>query len=464
MILLAEVKSGLVLRSYQIFKTIKKIGPYTNNEVNGMLSLSVMEQNHTLRSFLDKRHDGAGLKFLQEVLGNHIVEAVEAKENGKKVVMIPFNFPPEVIHLFDNAVPYTTEVVTTIGVCALTHQGEPYWDYALSLGLPDFVCSANTIALGSVLLSKEGNEFSPDIMISAAPGGCDANSKIHEFVSEYLEIPEIILDKTGDSSMDFELYRRLFHQMFKRLEMEVGEADEDRMIKTLEKANEANELFWELFELKKLSPCPVPNLFTLMSYGTRFTMWGRDEAISMFEKLVEVAESRRRRGEYPAEKEIARSYWVYTGYYIDLLEFWLWLEDNGISYLNDLLNSQMLTDFYSPETKEEAIDALAATAWNYVMTRQMGAENMGLRWVEDALHMIEKLNANCAIYSGHHACKQSQAVFRILRDELSRKGIPVLRLDGDCWNRRITPVSVLQEMILDFVQNVVAGRRRRRRN
>jgi len=131
-ILLAEVKSGLVLRSYQIFKTIKKIGPYTNNEVNGMLSLSVMEQNHTLRSFLDKRHDGAGLKFLQEVLGNHIVEAVEAKENGKKVVMIPFNFPPEVIHLFDNAVPYTTEVVTTIGVCALTHQGEPYWDYALS--------------------------------------------------------------------------------------------------------------------------------------------------------------------------------------------------------------------------------------------------------------------------------------------------------------------------------------------
>ncbi|TDA27575.1 MAG: hypothetical protein DSN99_04050 [Archaeoglobi archaeon] len=192
-------------------------------------------------------------------------------------------------------------------------------------------------------------------------------------------------------------------------------------------------------------------------------MWGRDEAVSMFEKLVEVAEKRRRRGEYPAEREIARSFWVYTGYYIDLFEFWLWLEDNGISYLNDLLNSQMLRDSYRAETKEEAIDALAATAWNYAMTRQMGAENMGLKWVEDAVYMIRELNANCAIYSGHHACKQSQSVFRILRDELSKDGIPVLRLDGDCWNRRITPISVVQEMILDFVENIVAKRKKRAR-
>jgi benzoyl-CoA reductase/2-hydroxyglutaryl-CoA dehydratase subunit BcrC/BadD/HgdB len=366
--------------------------------------------------------------------------------------------------LFENAVPYTSEVVTTIGVNALVHQGEPYWDYAVSLGLPDFVCSANTIALGSVLLSKDGNEFSPDMMISAAPGGCDANSKIHEFVSEYLGIPEIILDKTGESSRDFELYRRLFRQMFLRLEKELGEADEDRMIKTLEKANEANELFWELFELKKFSPCPVPNLFTLMSYGTRFTMWGRDEAVSMFEKLVEVAEKRRRRGEYPAEREIARSIWVYTGYYVDLYDTWIWMEDNGITYLTDILNSGGFPQVYEVFDRKDALEAIVKTAWDYGMTRQMSADNMGLKWTEDFIYLAQDLKANCAIYCGHHACKQSQAVFRILRDGMTRKGIPVLKLDGDCWNRRITPVSVLQEMILNFVNDVVVkGRRKRRR-
>ncbi|MEM0329754.1 MAG: 2-hydroxyacyl-CoA dehydratase family protein [Archaeoglobaceae archaeon] len=460
---MSEIKNGLVLRSYQVLKTIRNFGAYTRDEINSMLDLFVKEQAHTLKSFLDERHDGAGLQFLQDILGKHVIEAVEAKDRGKKVVMIPFNFPPEVINAFDNAVPFTTEVVTTTGTLALAHQGEPYWDFAVSLGIPDFVCSANTIALGSILLSTQAREFVPDMMISAAPGSCDANSKIHEFVSEYLGIPEIILDKTGESARDFELYRRLFHKMFSKLEAELGEVDEDRLIKTIEKCNEATELYWELYELKKNAPCPAPNMFTLMSYGTRFTMWGRDEAIEMFQKFIEVAEKRLHKGEYPAEKEIARSLWVYTGYYIDLFEFWLWLEDNGISYLNDLLNSQVLKEMHEVSTKEEAIDAIANNAWNYVMTRQMGAENMGLKWVEDTLHLVKDLNANCAVYSGHHACKQSQSVFRILRDELTKEGIPVLRLDGDCWNRRITPISVLQETILDFVNNVVAKGKKRRR-
>ncbi|MCX8172438.1 MAG: hypothetical protein N3D09_02350, partial [Archaeoglobaceae archaeon] len=219
---MVEIKTGLVLRSYQVLKTIGNFGSYTANEVKGILDLFVKEQAHTLRSLLDERHDTAGLKFLKEVLGKHIIEAVEAKENGKKVVMIPFNFPPEVIHVFDNAVPFTTELVTTTGTLGLAHQGEPYWDYAISLGIPDFVCSANTIALGSILLSKEAREFVPDLMISAAPGSCDANSKIHEFVSEFLKIPEIILDKTGESSRDFELYKRLFWKMFSKLEEELG--------------------------------------------------------------------------------------------------------------------------------------------------------------------------------------------------------------------------------------------------
>ncbi|MCX8172959.1 MAG: 2-hydroxyacyl-CoA dehydratase family protein, partial [Archaeoglobaceae archaeon] len=191
--------------------------------------------------------------------------------------------------------------------------------------------------------------------------------------------------------------------------------------------------------------------------------WGRDEAIEMFRKFIEVAEKRLRKGEYPAEKEIARSLWVYTGYYTDLFDFWLWLEDNGVSYINDLLNAQVLKEGHEVNTKEEAINAFASNAWNYAMTRQMGAENMGLKWIEDVMYLAKDLNANCAIYSGHHACKQSQSVFRILRDELIKEGIPVLKLDGDCWNRRITPISALQEIILDFVNNVIVKSKRKRR-
>jgi benzoyl-CoA reductase/2-hydroxyglutaryl-CoA dehydratase subunit BcrC/BadD/HgdB len=454
---------GLVKRSYDLIKTIERLENYTPMEVEGLYRIVGKDLGQSAKALLDERHDGAGLHFMR-VIARHIAEAVEAKEDGKKVILIPFNFPPELIHAFENAVPLTTEVISTIGVTTLEGQGEPYWDYAMSLGIPDYVCSANTIELGSALMSVETLELAPDIIISGAPGSCDANSKIHEFVAEYLDIPELTIDKTGSGKRDYELYRKLFLNMVKELEEFVGEdIDEDKIIEVMERANECTELYWELHELKKHSPCPVPNMFTLFTYGTRFTMWGRDEAISMFEKLVDVAEKRLKRGEYPAEKEIARSLWVYTGYYIDLYDLWIWMENNGITYLTDILNSGGFPQIYEVFTKEDALEAIIRTSWNYGMTKQMGAENMGLKWTEDFIFLAEDLNANCAIYCGHHACKQSQAVFRILRDGMSSRGIPVLRLDGDCWNKRITPVSVLQEMILDFVQNVVTKRRRRRR-
>ncbi len=453
---------GLVKRSYEMLKAIEGIENYTWEEVEGLYSIVGKDLGQSAKALLDERHDGAGLHFMK-VIAKHIREAVEAKEEGKKVILIPFNFPPELIHAFENAVPLTTEVMSTIGVVSLEGQGEPYWDYAMSLGIPDYVCSANTTALGSILLAVKGFEMLPDAMISACPGACDANSKIHEFVAETLNVPEFMIDKLGDGISDYQLYRKLFLRMVNELEKFVGEEiDEDRIISVMERANECTELYWELHELKKHSPCPVPNMFTLFTYGTRFTMWGRDEAVSMLEKLVDVAEKRLRRGEYPADREIARSVWVYTGYYIDLYDLWIWMENNGISYLTDGLNSFFPNQF-EIETKEDALESIVSSAWNYPMTRQMGADNMGIQWFEDLTHLAKDLNANCAIYCGHHSCKQTQSVFRIFRDEANKIGIPVLRLDGDAWNRRITPVSVLQEMILDFVQNVVAKKRRRRR-
>jgi benzoyl-CoA reductase/2-hydroxyglutaryl-CoA dehydratase subunit BcrC/BadD/HgdB len=457
--------SGIVRRGSQILRTIERIENFTKNELKGLVEFLGDVQGHTILSFLDERHYGAGLFFLQNVLSKHVNEAVKAKDEGKKVILIPFNFPPELIHAFENAVPLTTEMMSTIGALALQGEGEPYWDYAVSLGIPDYVCSANTTALSSMLMALKGLELAPDAMISACPGSCDANSKIHEFVAEYLSVPEFMVDKTGEGASDYQLYRRLFLKMVEELENFVGEKiDEDRLIKVVENGNKCTELFWELHELKKFSPCPVPNMFTLFSCGTRFTMWGRDEAVSMFEKLVEVAEKRRRRGEYPAEREIARSIWVYTGYYVDLYDTWIWMENNGITYLTDILNSGGFPQVYEVFDRKDALEAIVKTAWDYGMTRQMSADNMGLKWTEDFIYLAQDLKANCAIYCGHHACKQSQAVFRILRDGMTRKGIPVLKLDGDCWNRRITPVSVLQEMILNFVNDVVAkGRRKRRR-
>jgi hypothetical protein len=80
----------------------------------------------------------------------------------------------------------------------------------------------------------------------------------------------------------------------------------------------------------------------------------------------------------------------------------------------------------------------------------------------DITWAARELNADCCIYCGHHSCKQTWSAVTIMRNELmKRAGIPTLVLQGDSWIRRMTPIETLQELIQEFVDNVVRRGRRR---
>jgi len=143
------------------------------------------------------------------------------------------------------------------------------------------------------------------------------------------------------------------------------------------------------------------------------------------------------------------------------------MEERGYTYLGDGL------DFLFPEiidttSRESMLEGLAVEARNMPMTRQVGGNSMSMCWLEDALFAARDLKADCAIYSGHHSCKQTWSVSSILRAELmNRANVPMLSLQGDSWLKRTTPMSVIQDEIEEFIKNVVlpkrAGRRKVRR-
>jgi hypothetical protein len=84
---------------------------------------------------------------------------------------------------------------------------------------------------------------------------------------------------------------------------------------------------------------------------------------------------------------------------------------------------------------------------------------MSMSWLDDVRYACKELKADCAIYSGHHSCKQTWSVTSILSKELmKRDGIPWLSLQGDSWIRRTTPISVIQHDIDEFISNVVTSR------
>ncbi len=425
------------------------------------LNILPRDQASAIKALWAPRVREASIVFVK-MLAKWLIAARNAPREGKKVILMPFNFPPELIHAFDNAVPITSEILSTLGVAALRGQGERYWDMVMGLGFPDHLCSANAIELGSMLGS---DDFRPQALISSAPGGCDVNSKIHEFVSNYLEIPQFFLQKPpDDSERGLQQYNIYMRTLISQLEKFIGEElTEEKLRRVIEKANRCVELSLELWDLHKAVPCPVPNIFSLLLYATRFAMWGTDEGIKCLETMVALSKKRLAEKAYPAEKEVARCIWCYTSYYFDFLNFFNWMEERGYSHLADGL------DFFFPQTidtssMESMIEGLALSAWNMPMTRPMGAESMSRSWTEFVIYAAKDLGADCVIYCGHHSCKQTWSVVSILRNELmEREGLPLLILQGDSWMKRMTPMSVIQQEIDEFIKNVVARKSRGRR-
>ena len=133
----------------------------------------------------------------------------------------------------------------------------------------------------------------------------------------------------------------------------------------------------------------------------------------------------------------------------------LFRSERGITYLVDGL-CLFFPRTIDTTSKETMLRGLAEVTRNMPMTRQMGASNMSTQWLEDIIWACRELDANCVIYSGHHSCKQTWSGASILRRELmSRLGIPTLNLQGDSWIKRMTPISVLQEEIEEFITNTV---------
>ncbi len=459
---LTKPLEGLFNRVYDIFSIVDRLpDDMTDAEVEGVLHVLPTDLRRTMSAFLAPRLREASLEFLR-LIKRWLEGARRAKEEGKKVVLVPFNFPPEVIYGFEGAWPITSEVLTTLGVAALEGQGERYWDFAMGLGLPDFACSANMIEVGSALTETD---FAPDIVLNDCFASCDINSKTHEFLARYLGLPLVFLEKPPDDTpRGIRQYYRYFRAMLSDLEEILGEKlREERIREVLDRANRASEFYWELWDLHKFKPCPVPNAFSLMTYGIRYTMWGQEEAVSAMEKLVKIAKDRLSRKEYPAEREVARAWWTYTSYYFDMPGFFNWMEENGITHLGDGLDL-VFPRIIPLDDMDSMVEGMAETARNMPMTRQMGASSMSAQWLEDIIWATRELDADCCIYCGHHSCKQTWSGAAVVRRELlARTGIPTLVLQGDAWIKRMTSMESLQEQIKEFVDNVVAKKREGRR-
>jgi len=317
------------------------------------------------------------------------------------------------------------------------------------------MCSAQR---GVVGMLESGVLEMPDLLVNGALGGCDPNSKIFEYISEKFDIPAIFLDVPyyhDQRSLDY--YTMGYKKVVKTLEELSGnKLDEDRLREVCELSNKATELFMEVQELKRHVPNPVPNYYNTIHLATKLTMVGTTEAVDIFQKALDVSKERLEKGAHVLPEEKIRFMMMYTGLYFGG-NIHLWLEEEmGASYLLDMLVCNDHNPIIDTTSMETMLGGLAEGMLNLPMTRQLkGSWNMPANWLDDVLYYADTYKADCLVFTGHTACKQAWGVYRLVADEVKKQlGVPTLRLEGDGWDSRITPMAIIKDQISDFFETL----------
>ena len=379
----------------------------------------------------------------------------EGFDGKRKTVIHPFNFPPEILHAMDLA-PVIIELISTWASRApetLPDNIFKYLDYGYETGLPGTLCAGQLGGAGAMLY---GDWPKPDLILSAAPGFCDVNSKILEYTARTLDVPLLHIDMSAyDGERGLKYYRQSFRDCISRLEEFTGnKLDPEKLRKVVENTNKTIELYSEIQDLRTALPSPVPNSYGPLVSKIKFSMGGQTDTVSVLEAVLNSARKKMKKGEGATPNEKIRCLMVYTTVTFDV-NFPEWLEEQGVSLIMDILSYFPLKPINTTSV-DTMIDGLADMGIDFPMARQMkGPTNEPAGWAEDMVFLAKKYKADCAIFSGNPACKRAHGSLRLLSDRLKNEvGIPTLNLEADSWDQRIASLPVIKERILDFLETI----------
>ena len=218
--------------------------------------------------------------------------------------------------------------------------------------------------------------------------------------------------------------------------------------------NQVSKLRLELFELIKAIPSPIENMFNPVSAGTSIFISGTSENVDFYKEMLDIAKKRYNNKEHYGGEEKIRSIWPYmvTFFDISLCE---WLDrELGMSILFDIFNY----NFSGPVDTKSDLDTMfygmAKRGMEWPMVKQ--SAEFYYPFIEDCVRMAKDFSADCFIYTQSLACKQFGSVPQLLREVLLEElGIPMLTIDFDVGDARMTSLKTFKEKISMFVQTLL---------
>ncbi|KPA18948.1 2-hydroxyglutaryl-CoA dehydratase, partial [Candidatus Magnetomorum sp. HK-1] len=266
-----------------------------------------------------------------DLFGDYYTNIVNAKENGKKVVMTTFCFDPAIFYAVDNLLPVTLEIGTALTSMIWKRGSTDFMDYCTEIGFSETGCSSQRGAMGAYLA---GLGAQIDIVALNMGGVCDTNANAYNFAAQYLEVPYYGLDYPSELTTDEvrEYHHKDYRALIHFIEENTGcKFDIDRLREIMNEKKKQDDLMNEIEDMQRLVPNPVPGIFHIMIYAARYIYSGRKKFTKMLGEIVEIVKQNAQQGKSGLKSghENNRTFLIYIDNYSHCISMYRWFEKKG---------------------------------------------------------------------------------------------------------------------------------------
>jgi len=389
--------------------------------------------------------------FVRATLRN-VEDCVKKAEEGLPIVGHHFAFPGEFFQAYD-CVPIVLEACTYMLAALLTTGSEPYYDLAEAHGHPYHACTSQKGIIGMTL----DNLFDFDaIVIPTAP--CDNTMASYPIIQYYNKNLKMIIGDMPSyhSERGYKYFGEELQTMNKELSKTLNqEPDYEALRKNIEYNNQALTYLSEINELKKNVPSPFTSILCPATTGGYAILQPEFKA-QFFKEILEIGKRRFKNGDVISGGEQVRVVYPYMSVFFDIA-MCEWLDVQGINALFDLFSYLYFDPIDTSQDDAAILNDLATQAMEYPMTRQ--SQGMGDKMIEDSVFLCREYKADCAIFTSHLGCKQGVSLIQLVREALRDEvGIPMLTIDIDVGDKRMTSAHTIKNDILSFVNTLNLNR------
>jgi benzoyl-CoA reductase/2-hydroxyglutaryl-CoA dehydratase subunit BcrC/BadD/HgdB len=393
---------------------------------------------------------GAGKpgQSLLRMLNKYLDKVVNARNNGKKLAMIPFSLSPTIFEALD-VVPITMEMMSALPALMWKRGTYEFLDHAGQVGLPETSCSSQRGAMGAYL---GGCTEDVDFVVCNMAGACDTNANAFAFAASYLDKPFIQLSypSTLGDERSAKYHYDDFKDLVKFIEEQSGNRlDEDRLREIINESKKQDEMVADLEDMMCLIPNPVPGVFQLFNYAGRFLCQGSPEYTQVLEDMLEVAKTNAANGlsGLASGKEKLRALLCYIDHYSLDAKFFKWLDDQGITHMGNVLSRH----FADNENIDTMIDSLAQMNAHAPMPRMVrGPYDGPNQWLDETLALSKMYNVDCLIYSGTPGCRNTWGMIKPFARDVEKKGYPIHIMYSDAFDDRMESWEATRERLDEF--------------